>query len=212
MNLREQSKVTYAIWFTLCATALVALVLGRLALVFVSLATLGLSMMPAFFAARFAIRLPISFVAAIVVFAFATLFLGEAFDFYNRYWWWDIALHGGSAVGFGLLGFLFIFVLFEGDKYAAPPWAIAALSWCVAMTIGAIWEIFEFTMDQSFGMNMQKSGLDDTMWDLIVNGIGGGAGALAGFLYLKELQFGGLSGAIDEFVRLNRRLFHKTRK
>ncbi|MGO4915448.1 hypothetical protein [Pseudogemmobacter sp. W21_MBD1_M6] len=212
MNLRKQSKVTYAIWFTLCATALVALVLGRLPLVFVSLATLGLSMTPALFAERFAIRLPISFVAAIVVFAFATLFLGEAFDFYNRYWWWDIALHGGSAVGFGLLGFLFIFILFEGDKYAAPPWAIAALSWCVAMTIGAIWEIFEFTMDQTFGMNMQKSGLIDTMWDLIVDGIGGGVGALAGFFYLKGQQIGGLSGAIDEFIRLNRRLFNKTRK
>ena len=212
MNLRHQSRVTYAVWIALTGTALVALILGRLPLVFISIATLVLSAAPALFAERLAIRMPVSFVAAIVVFAFATIFLGEAFDFYNRYWWWDVALHGGSAIGFGLVGFLFVFMLFEGDKYAAPPWAMAALSWCVAMTIGAIWEIFEFTMDQTFGMNMQKSGLVDTMWDLIVDGIGGSFGALAGFFYLKEQQFGGLSGAIDEFIRLNKQLFAKFRK
>ena len=31
------------------------------------------------------------------------------------------------------------------------------------MMIGAVWEIFEYGMDQTFGLNMQKSGLDDTM-------------------------------------------------
>jgi uncharacterized membrane protein YjdF len=49
---------------------------------------------------------------------------------------------------------------------------IAFLSFCVAMAIGGIWEIFEFAMDQVFGMNMQKSGLIDPMWDLIVDALG----------------------------------------
>lgn len=40
------------------------------------------------------------------------------------------------------------------------------------MAIGGIWEIFEFAMDQVFGMNMQKSGLIDPMWDLIVDALG----------------------------------------
>ena len=38
--------------------------------------------------------------------------------------------------------------------------------------IGVIWEIFEFSLDYVIGLNMQKSGLVDTMGDLIVNSIG----------------------------------------
>ena len=100
-------------------------------------------------------------------------------------------------------------MLFEGDKFAAPPSAIAFITFCVAMTMGAIWEVFEFFMDQSFGLNMQKSGLLDTMWDLIVNTIGAALGATAGFFYLKRRHFGWLSYLIDKFVKANQRLFRK---
>ncbi|MFB1025068.1 MAG: hypothetical protein QMC33_06980, partial [Octadecabacter sp.] len=151
---------------------LIALGFTRWSLAFVSFATLGLSLLPPLLAARWSLKLPLPFLVATTLFFFATIFLGEAFDFYERLWWWDLALHGSSAVGFGLTGFLLVFMLFEGDRFAAPPSAIAAITFCVAMTIGATWEIFEYTMDASFGLNMQKSGLDDTMGDLIVNGIG----------------------------------------
>ncbi len=83
-------------------------------------------------------------------------------------------------------------MLFEGDRFAAPPIAIAFLSFCVAMAIGGIWEIFEFSMDQFFGMNMQKSGLVDTMWDLIVDALGTLFAAVTGFLYLKTPRDSGL--------------------
>ena len=38
-------------------------------------------------------------------------------------------------------------MLFEGDRFAAPPSAIAFITFCVAMTVGAIWEVFEYAMD-----------------------------------------------------------------
>jgi len=175
----------------------------------VGLAALALSLVPVFSVERFHIHLPVSFFVSIDVFIFATIFLGEALDFYERYWWWDIALHGGSAIGFGLLGFLFIFMLFEGNRYAAPPAAVSFFAFCFAVAIGSSWEIFEFGMDQIFGLNMQKSGLVDTMSDLIVDAVGATLGALAGFFYLKGLEFGGLSGMIGEFIRLNRQFFRK---
>ena len=176
--------------------------------VLIALATLGLTYLPDR-AARFAgVRLPRSFLALSAAFIFATLFLGEVADFYERYWWWDVVLHFGSALSFGLFAFLLIFMLFEGDRYAAPPWAIAFLSACVALAIGAVWEIFEFFMDQTFGMNMQKSGLVDTMWDLIVDTAGAGLGGLAGFAYLKGVQL----GLIDEFVEKNRQLYRRVRR
>lgn len=180
--------------------------------VFVALATLTLTFMPQRFARFFGIKLPRSLLTAIVVFIFATLFLGEVGGFYERFWWWDIVLHFFSALSFGAIGFLFIFMLFEGDRYAAPPWALAMLAFCVGLSIGALWEIFEFTMDQLFDMNMQKSGLLDTMKDLIVDTVGAAIGALLGFLYLKGRQLGGLSAMLDQFVQANRRLYSKLHK
>ena len=179
--------------------------------VFVAIVTLVLTFLPARFARFFGISLPRSVLTAIVVFIFATLFLGEVGDFYERFWWWDVALHFFSALSFGAMGFLFIFMLFEGDRYAAPPWALAVLAFCVGLSIGALWEVFEFTMDQLFGLNMQKSGLVDTMKDLIVDTVGAAIGAFAGYLYLKGRQLGGIGGVMVEFVEANKRLYGKLR-
>ncbi|MCX7644208.1 MAG: hypothetical protein N2Z62_02790 [Rhodobacteraceae bacterium] len=210
--LLRQPIVVQLIWAALAFELLLALFEGRWTLAVIAVATFVLSLLPVFFASRFGVKLPTSFFAAIVVFVFATIFLGEAFDFYDRYWWWDVLLHSGSAMGFGLLGVIFMMMLFQGDRYAAPPWAIAFFGFCFAMTVGAVWEIFEFAMDQNFGLNMQKSGLMDTMWDLIVDALGASVGALAGFLYLKGQEVPGLGSAIREFVRDNRHFFRKERR
>ena len=81
-----------------------------------------------------------------------------------------------------------------------------------ALAIGAMWEVFEFAMDQSFGTNMQKSGLDDTMGDLIVDMGGALIGAGSGYAYLRGRALGGLTGTIEYFVSRNPRLFRKWRK
>lgn len=211
MNLREQPTVVKVIWAVLALALIVALFTARLSLAFVSVATLALSLLPGIVVKRFGVRLPVSFFAIITVFVFSTVFLGEVFDFYERYWWWDVLLHGGSAVAFGMMGLLFVLFLFEGDRYAAPPWALALIAFTFSVSIGAVWEVFEFAMDQTFGLNMQKSGLIDTMWDLIVDIVGGLIAAVAGFLYLKGREMGGPSRLLAEFIAGNRRLFRKFR-
>lgn len=208
----EQTLLARGIWSALALTALVALVQTRWSLAFVALATLCLSLVPVVIARRADIKVPPGFIAAVVVFVGATLFLGEVFDFYERFWWWDIAMHGGSAIGFGLVGFVLVFMMFQGDRFAAPHFAIAFFGFCFAVTIGVFWEVFEFLMDQFFGLNMQKSGLLDTMGDLIVDMIGAALGATSGYAYLKGLEYGGLTGIIDEFVRRNPRFFKRKRK
>ena len=65
-------------------------------------------------------------------------------------------------------------------------------------------------MDQFFGMNMQKSGLVDTMSDLIVDAIGAFIGAGSGFLWLKGRETT-LSGLIEEFVATNQRFYRRMR-
>lgn len=182
----------------------------RWSLAFIALLTFGLMLLPLVLIRRIGIRLPPSFTVAIALFVFATVYLGEAFDFYEKYWWWDIALHGGSALGFGMTGFLFAFIMFEGDRYHAPPWALSLIGFTFAMTIGALWEIFEWTMDLNFGTYMQKSGLPDTMGDLVVDAVGGLIGAGMGFLFLmgRELAWPSQIGA---FLRANRGLMRRRR-
>ncbi|MTJ05686.1 MAG: hypothetical protein FH759_13460 [Sediminimonas qiaohouensis] len=205
----DQTLLAKLIWGALGLSVLDALFQGNWPLAAVALATLALSLAPVF-AARWAeIVIPPSFITAIVLFVGSTLFLGEVFDFYDRFWWWDVAMHGGSAIGLGLVGFVMIFMMFQGDRYAAPPIAMAFFSFCFALAMGALWEIFEYGMDSLFGMNMQRTGLDDTMRDLMVDVGGALIGAASGFAYLKGLEYGGLPGIIDEFVRRNPRLFRR---
>ena len=176
--------------------------------VFVTSAALALTFLPGQLANRVGLRLPPSFLAAIALFILATLYLGEVQDFYGRFWWWDLVLHFGSAMGFGILGFLLVFMLFQGDRYAAPPWAVGVLSFCLAMTVGVLWEIFEYAMDTFFGFNMMKSGLPDTMGDLIVDAVGAALAALAGAIYLLG-RAGRLGAPFDLFIQNNRARFRK---
>jgi hypothetical protein len=210
--IKQSDRMILVIWAMLLLAGLIALGLGRWTLAFVSFATLALSLLPPLLAARWSLTLPLPYLIATTLFCFASIFLGEAFGFYERLWWWDLALHALSAVGFGLFGFLFVFMLFEGDRFAAPPSAIALVTFCVAMTVGAIWEVFEYTMDTVLGLNMQKTGLDDTMGDLILNAIGGLIASLTGYFYLVHGSAGLLGRGLSQFIRLNRQLYQKSKR
>ncbi|GGX65687.1 hypothetical protein GCM10007385_38550 [Tateyamaria omphalii] len=210
-RLKHQNPILLILWGILLAASIVALFVGFWEQAFVALLTLALCMAPLFLASWYSITVPVPFLIATTLFISGSIFMGEAFDFYERVWWWDLALHGASAVGFGLIGFLFIFMLFEGDRFAAPPVTIAFLSFCLAVTVGSIWEIFEYAMDTIFGLNMQKSGLHDTMGDLIVNGIGALVGAVSGYFYLKGRDRRLLAPFIGQFVDANRNLYHRAK-
>ncbi|MFN3208535.1 MAG: hypothetical protein ACE369_05960 [Roseovarius sp.] len=207
----DQTWLARLIWMALAGAVIWALVNFRFELAFVALATLGLSLAPVIVASWTQVHVPPTFIAVVVIFVAATLFLGEVFNFYERFWWWDMAMHGTSAVAFGLIGFVFVFMMFQGDRFAAPHLQLSFLAFCFATTIGTVWEIFEFAMDQLFGFNMQKSGLMDTMGDLIIDAIGALVGAATGYGYLKgrDLGFGSF---IDEFVRRNPRYFRRMRR
>ena len=213
LHLRQQSLLVRSIWALLILSAVAAAFEGRWSLTFVALATLALSLAPLFLASRLNITLPLPFVAAMTIFVVASIFMGEAFDFYERVWWWDIALHGSSAIGFGLLGFVFVLMMFEGDRFAAPPWAMCLMAFGLAVTVGTCWEIFEFAMDQIFGLNMQKSGLIDTMWDLIVDVCGAFIAAISGWNFMRgKKALGIFTPVISKFVLSNLGRFKKFRE
>ncbi len=61
------------------------------------------------------VRLPVEISFFTCVFLFASYVLGETKGFYERVWWWDLGLHASSALVFGLIGFLVVYVR-HGDK------------------------------------------------------------------------------------------------
>lgn len=163
------------------------------------------------FSKRLAVQLPAELEVLALIFVFAALFLGEVRSFYARVWWWDIALHASSGLLMGILGFLLVYVLNESKKIdlVMTPRFIAFFAFLFAVSIGSLWEIFEFSMDQIFGTNMQKamfsdpSGLTDTMWDMIVNAIGAVIISTFGWWYLVRRRQSFIDVWIDKFIRKN---------
>ncbi|MEX0932965.1 MAG: hypothetical protein WDZ77_02600 [Candidatus Pacearchaeota archaeon] len=203
-------KINYSILFFIRISLIIAIVSSiftqRWTILFVAIITLLLTFLPKLFEARYKINLPLEFEVIIIAFIYATLFLGEAHGYYVKFWWWDAILHTGSAIVFGFIGFLILYVLHKGDKIKASPSIIAFFAFFFAMGIGALWEIFEFSIDQLFRSNMQKSGLIDTMWDLIVNSFGALIASLSGYFYLKKEEVFLFRRLIERFTKENERI------
>jgi len=169
----------------------------------ISIATLGLTYFPHWFEHKYKIKIPLDFEFAIIFFVYAALFLGEVQNFYNLFWWWNILMHAASAVALGFVGFVIMYVINGANIIKTKPIWITFFAFCFAVSIGAIWEIFEFAMDQVFGINMQKTGLIDTMWDLIVDCLGALLAVLAGYFFLKGDQKSYLSKLMNLFIKDN---------
>jgi hypothetical protein len=172
---------------------------------------------PGIFCKKMDVEIPAEFHITAVVFIFASLYLGEIQDFYYRFWWWDIALHSSAGLLMGIVGFLLVYLLNESKRVELhmTPVFISLFAFSFAVTIGTIWEIFEFTMDRLFGLNMQKpmmgdtSGLTDTMWDMIVNATGAFIISFVGWWYLKRKRAFFVKDWIRKFIMSNPELFNK---
>jgi len=164
---------------------------------------------------RLPVRIPLEYEVLSILFVFASLFLGEFRSYYERFWWWDIALHGTSGLLLGILGFLLVYVLNENKRIDLHmrPGFVALFAFMFALTVGTIWEIFEFAMDQFFGTVMQKpmlgdpSGLTDTMWDLIVDLIGAAVICGFGWWNMRRNSSSFLDRWIGDFIEKNPRFF-----
>ena len=170
---------------------------------------------PIVLAHRLPVRIPAEYDLLAIGFVFASLFLGEFHSYYERFWWWDIALHSTSGLLLGMLGFLLVYVLNENHRIDLHMRAgfVALFAFAFAVTVGTLWEIFEFAADHFFGLQMQKpmlgdsSGLTDTMWDLIVDALGAGAISCFGWWHMKRGRRSFIEDWIQRFIAKNPRLF-----
>jgi len=172
---------------------------------------------PVLFRNRLNVIVPVEFHISALSFSFAALYLGEVQQFYQRLWWWDIALHTTAGLLMGIIGFLMVYILNETDRVRLKLTSgfIAFFAFLFAISIGTFWEILEFFMDQIFLTTMQKpmfgdpSGLTDTMWDMIVNAVGAFIISFSGWWYLKTGQSFFVDRWINKFINKNPGLFRK---
>jgi hypothetical protein len=164
---------------------------------------------------RLPVRIPAEYELLAILFVFAALFLGEFRSYYERFWWWDIALHTTSGLLLGILGFLLVYVLNENKRIDLHmrPGFVALFAFVFAVAVGTFWEIFEFAVDQLFDTTMQKpmlgdpSGLTDTMWDLIVDALGALVISAFAWWHMKRNRRSFVDIWIDRFIERNPQLF-----
>ncbi len=164
---------------------------------------------------RLPVRIPAEYELLAILFVFGALFLGEFRSYYERFWWWDIALHATSGLLLGILGFLLVYVLNESKRIDLHmrPGFVALFAFLFAVTVGTFWEIFEFTVDQVLGTTMQKpmlgdpSGLTDTIWDLIVDALGALVISAFAWWHMKRNRRSFVDSWIDRFIERNPQLF-----
>ena len=161
MELREH-RSSFIVYFTLRILVIVMLVLQLLNRnyenVFLCALTLLLLVMPSLVQVTFKVELPTTLEIFILVFIFAAEILGEISEFYLVFPFWDTVLHTINGFLAAAIGFSMVDLLNRSEKivFNLSPLFTAIVAFCFSMTIGVIWEFFEFGMDQLLGYDMQK--------------------------------------------------------
>ena len=125
---------------------------------FLCVLTLILFIMPSVVQATFKVEFPTLLEIIILLFIFAAEVLGEISAFYIKFPYWDTILHTLNGFLCGAIGFSLVEIM-NGNKrlrFELSPLFMAVVAFCFSMTIGVAWEIFEFSMDSLYHLDMQK--------------------------------------------------------
>ncbi|NLX63661.1 MAG: hypothetical protein GX022_02620 [Clostridiaceae bacterium] len=156
-------------------------------------------MIPTFIERKFSISIPNYMYVLYFIFLYCAIYLGEVRSFYYLIPYWDTILHAFSGAMLGALGFSLISILnnTKDINLELSPFFVSLFAFCFAMAAGAIWEIYEFSVDSLLSLNMQKymledgtpligqEALADTMKDIIVDAISAFVISTAGYIVNK---------------------------
>ena len=120
--------------------------------------TLLLLYVPSWVQVKLRIELPPPLEITILCFIFAAEILGEVNAFYVVVPNWDTMLHTLNGFLAAAVGFSMVILLNDDERltFHLSPFFLALVAFCFSMTIGVLWEFFEFSMDYFFGFDMQK--------------------------------------------------------
>lgn len=157
----KRVRIVYQILrlFTL-ATLVFSVIFREYQSAFICALCLILFLIPGFIRRVLRIRVPEVLQIIILLFIFAAEIMGELFHFFTRVPGWDTILHTLTGFLMASVGFSLVDLLNSSKaKFALSPAYMALVAFCFAMTIGVLWEFFEFGMDVIFRKDMQNDEL-----------------------------------------------------
>ena len=118
---------------------------------------------------------------------------------------------------FGIVGWIVMFLLLQSDRLprTTGPALLSVFGVCFAVTLGVVWEIFEFAVDLRWphiNMMSHETGVRDTMSDLILDLIGAVIVGVIGYAYTRRGRFSFAVDAVRRFMHRNPRLFPRSRR
>lgn len=133
--------------------------------VFLCLLTLLLMIIPSFIQAEFKIELPSTLEIILLLFIFSAEILGEIQAFYIHFPFWDTILHTLNGFLCAAIGFSLVAIMNNNERlsFQLSPLFMSVVAFCFSMTIGSLWELFEFAMDSLFQFDMQKDTIIHTI-------------------------------------------------
>lgn len=174
MELKEH-KSSAIVYFTLRALVIVVMVLQifnrNYENVFLCVLTLLLLVAPSLVQVTMKIELPTTLEIIILMFIFSAEILGEIQHFYILFPFWDTVLHTLNGFLAAAIGFSLVDLLNRSERmtFKLSPLFTAIVAFCFSMTIGVVWEFFEFGMDQIFATDMQKDTIIHTISSVMLD-------------------------------------------
>ena len=144
---------------------------GNFENVFLGILTLILFMIPSIIDKKLNIKLPNALETIIFLFIFSAEILGEIQNFYGIFKFWDTMLHTINGFLCAAIGFSLIDILNRSPKFhmKMSPIFVALVAFCFSMTIGVLWEFFEFGSDIFFRTDMQKDRITSSISSVKIN-------------------------------------------
>lgn len=158
----KKNKAVFAVYLILRIFVIAAIVISfaqqRYEHVFVCVLSLILFLIPAFVEKNLGIKLPSTLEVIVLLFIFAAEILGEMQSYYIRFAHWDTMLHTVNGFLCAAVGFALVDILNRNSKtkFTLSPLYLAVVAFCFSMTIGVLWEFFEFACDMFLKTDMQK--------------------------------------------------------
>ncbi len=155
-------------------TIIIQAIRGNFENVFLCILTLILFTIPSIIDKKLNIKLPNALEVIILLFIFSAEILGEIQNFYGIFKFWDTMLHTINGFLCAAIGFSLIDILNRSPKFhlKMSPLFVALVAFCFSMTIGILWEFFEYGSDTFFKSDMQKDRIVSAISSVKINETG----------------------------------------
>ncbi len=174
MAYKETKRSSLAIYLILRFLVVICMILqiirGDLNNALLCLLSLVLLFAPLFIQNKYEITLPDSLEICIYLFIFSAEILGEINNFYGIIPHWDTCLHTINGFLATAVGFSLVDLLNKNSKdINLSPFYLCLVAFCFSMTIGILWEFFEYGGDKLVKFDMQKDTLITNVSSVYLN-------------------------------------------